>query len=120
MINVPGKEEGRRFLSPTFFVSSWHMCINQPFIVVPLIVYFIICINSQSSSVMFTCMRHHDCRLLNTFCNNMMAGGARSKIGRLMQELGRLQQIRKPGNLSTSSSIISEMVKVGPPPHVAL
>lgn len=69
---------------------------------------------------MFICTRHHGCRLLNTFRNYMMAGGARSKIGRLMQELGRLQQIRKPGNLSTSSAIISEMVKVGIPVPVAL
>ena len=43
----------------------------------------------------------------------LVPGGARSKIGRWMQELGRLQSMRKPGSLTTSGLIISEMIKVG-------
>jgi hypothetical protein len=42
----------------------------------------------------------------------MVPGGARSKIGRWMQELGRLQAMRKPGSLTTSGLIISEIIKV--------
>lgn len=40
-----------------------------------------------------------------------VAGGARSKIGRWMQELGRLQAMRKPGSLTSSGLIISEIIK---------
>ncbi|CAK9250102.1 unnamed protein product, partial [Sphagnum jensenii] len=40
-----------------------------------------------------------------------LAGAARSRIGRWLQELGRLQQTRKPGNFSVSCLIIAEMVK---------
>ncbi|KAG0561411.1 hypothetical protein KC19_9G062600 [Ceratodon purpureus] len=40
-----------------------------------------------------------------------VTGGARSKIGRWMQELGRLQAMRKPGSLTSSGLIISEIIK---------
>lgn len=64
-------------------------------------------------SVVTSTCRPALCELKQEPFHCMVPGGARSKIGRWMQELGRLQAMRKPGSLTTSGLIISELIKVG-------